>query len=185
MYMSKNIETASIRWFQEQSQSLRPCKNCDFWAVCSMWFTVCCRGSHDHTHLYTVVMQVNPGLFRLFLLQELVRLDAALTGLFWLGPGKPHLVKGQVNNKSMSTGSNTDSILSKRENDCMKSYSDLFNIFFCLILRRVSGCKWTHSVHLNNTSRILLRITRYFNIQFPSLVFTRAPSDLVWHRLTR
>lgn len=43
------------------------------------------------THLHTVVVQVDPGLLRLLLLEELVRLDPPLPGLLRLGTSKPHL----------------------------------------------------------------------------------------------
>lgn len=44
-------------------------------------------------YLHTVVLQVDPGLLRLLLLQEFVGLDPSLSGLFRLWTTKPHLTE--------------------------------------------------------------------------------------------
>ena len=46
-------------------------------------------------YLDTVVVQVNPGLLCLLLLEELIRLDPPLPGLLRLGTSKPHLERNR------------------------------------------------------------------------------------------
>lgn len=51
----------------------------------------CPRRPGTSAHPQAVVVQVDPGLLGMLLLQELVRLHAALAGLLRLRPGEPHL----------------------------------------------------------------------------------------------
>lgn len=53
-------------------------------------------------YLHTVVLQVDPGLLRLLLLQKLIGLDSSLPGLFRLWATEPHL-KECIYSVSIST----------------------------------------------------------------------------------